>query len=193
MKKMILIVMFATVLLGSTTSDKGTWVIDSGSRLAIAGSTNINKFTCKFDYYYGSDTLQYLRNSRTGKLSFSNNKMTIPVRSFDCGAKQISNDFRKTLKSDTYPQLTIAFRSLENPFNQNDCFIDGVVDITLAGVTTTYTIRYLVNLNNNSILLKGTRTVNFSDFGLEAPTKLQGLIKVDEVLNVEFNLVLKEV
>lgn len=192
MKKLILITMLATVLSGST-SEKGTWVIDAGSRLSIQGSTNVNKFTCKFDYNYGSDTLQYLRNHRTGKLSFSNNKMIIPVRSFDCGAKQISNDFRKTLKSEAYPQLTIAFRSLENPFNQNDCFIDGVVDITLAGVTTTYTMRYLVNLDKNTIKLKGTRPVNFSDFGLEAPTKLQGLIKVDEVLNVEFNLVLKEV
>jgi hypothetical protein len=192
MKKLTLIVMLATVLSGST-SEKGTWVIDAGSRLSIQGSTNINKFTCKFDYYYGSDTLQYLRNHRTGKLTFSNNKMIIPVRSFDCGAKQISNDFCKTLKSEAYPQLTIAFRSLENPFNQNDCFIDGVVEITLAGVTTTYTMRYLVNLDKNTIMLKGTRPVNFSDFGLEAPTKLQGLIKVDEVLNVEFNLVLKEV
>ena len=185
--------MFATVLFGSSRSDQGRWVIDAGSRLAIQGSTNVNKFTCKFDYYYRSDTLQYLRNHRTGKLSFSDNKMVIPVRGFDCGPKQISNDFRKTLKSDTYPQLTIAFRSLENPFNQNDCFIDGVVDITLAGVTTRYTVRYLVNLDKDTIMLKGTRAVNFSDFGLEAPTKLQGLIKVDEVLNVEFNLVLKEV
>lgn len=193
MKKLILILMVAPILFSSNTSDKGTWVIDAGSRLAIQGSTNVNKFTCKFDYYYGSDTLQYVRNHRTGKLNFSNNKMIIPVRSFDCGAKQISNDFRKTLKSETYPQLTIAFRSLENPFKQNDCFIDGVVDITLAGVTTTYTIRYLVNLDKNSVMLKGTRAVNFSDFGLEAPTKLQGLIKVDKVLNVEFNLVLKEV
>jgi hypothetical protein len=185
--------MVATLLFGSNKSDKGTWVIDAGSRLAIQGSTNVNKFTCRFDYYYGSDTLQYVRNYRTGKLNFSNNKMIIPVRSFDCGARQISNDFRKTLKSEIYPQLTIAFRSLENPFNQNDCFIDGVVDITLAGVTTTYTVRYLVNLEKNSIKLKGTRAVNFSEFGLEAPTKLQGLIKVDEVLNVEFNLLLKEV
>lgn len=193
MKKLILISMLATVFFGSTPSDKGTWVIDAGSRLAIQGSTNVNKFTCKFDYYYGSDTLQYVRNHRTGKLSFSNNKMVIPVRSFDCGAKQISNDFRKTLKSETYPQLTIAFRSLENPFVQNDCFIDGVVDINLAGVTTTYTVRYLVNLDKNAIMLKGTRPVNFSDFGLNAPTKLQGLIRVDDVLNVEFNLVIKEV
>jgi hypothetical protein len=192
MKRTILIAMLATILLGSSTSDSGTWIFVAGTKLAILGSTNVNKFTCRFDYY-NNDTLQYLRNHRTGKLSFSNNRMAIPVRSFDCGAKQISNDFRKTLKSETFPELAIAFRSLENPFKQNDCFIDGVIDITLAGVTTTYTVRYVVRLEKNTILLNGTHPVNFSDFGLEAPTKLQGLIRVDEVLNVEFNLVLKEV
>jgi len=184
--------MLATMLLGSSSSDRGTWIIVAGTKIAILGSTNVNKFTCRFDYY-NNDTLQYLRNHRTGKLNFSNNRMTIPVRSFDCGAKQISKDFRKTLKSEIYPELTIAFRSLENPFRENDCFIDGVIDITLAGVTTTYTVGYLVRLDKNTIFLNGIHPVNFSDFGLEAPTKLQGLIKVDEVLNVEFNLVLKGV
>ena len=192
MKRMILTAMLATILLGSSSSDSGTWIIVAGTKLAIQGSTNVNKFTCRFDYY-NNDTLQYLRNHRTGKLNFSNNRMTIPVRHFDCGSKQISSDFRKTLKSETFPELTIAFRSLENPFKQNDCFIDGVIDITLACVTTTYTVRYLVRLDKNTIFLNGTHPVNFSDFGLEAPTKLQGLIRVDEVLNVEFNLVLKEV
>lgn len=193
MKRIILTAMLATLLLGSSSSERGRWIIDAGSRLAIQGSTNVNKFTCRFDSYFGSDTLQYVRNHRTGKLNFSNNRMTIPVRNFDCGAKQISNDFRKTLKSDTHPALHIAFRSLDNPFNQDNCFIDGVIDITLAGVTTTYTIRYLVRLDKNTIFLNGAHPVNFSDFGLEAPTKLKGLIKVDEALNVEFNLVLKEI
>lgn len=193
MKRMILTAMLASILLGSSSSDSGTWIIGAGTKLAIQGSTNVNKFTCRFDYYYGSDTLQYLRNYLSGKLNFSNNRMIIPVHSFDCGAKQISNDFRKTLKAESYPELMIAFRSLENPFNQNDCFIDGVIDITLAGVTTTYTVRYMVRLEKNTIFLNGTHPVNFSDFRLEAPTKLQGLIKVEEVLNVEFNLVLKEV
>ena len=192
MKRIILTAMLATILLGSSSSDSGTWIIVAGTKLAILGSTNVNKFTCRFDYY-NNDTLRYLRNHRTGKLNFSNNQMIIPVRSFDCGAKQISADFRKTLKSESYPELTIAFRSLENPFKHNDCFIDGVIDITLAGVTTTYTVGYLVRLDKNTIFLNGIHPVNFSDFGLEAPTKLQGLIKVDDVLNVEFNLVLKEV
>src|SRR5690606_18916028 len=123
-KEITLTARLFTVRAGSSPSQRGTWVADAGCSHPIQGSTNIRRVTCSFDYYYSSDTLQYLRNHQTGKLSFSNHRMTIPIRNFDCGAKQISNDFRKTLKSETYPKLHIGFKSLESPFNQNDCFID---------------------------------------------------------------------
>jgi hypothetical protein len=188
---MILILTVAAGLMGSSSSERGSWIIEMDSKLAIRGSTNINEFVCKIDYYCGSDTLQFVRNPKDQRLIFSSNRMTIPIKDFDCGARQISNDFFKTLKSDTYPELSIQFRTLDNPFNQK--ISAGVVDITLAGVTTTYTVCYRVRIDKNIVYLNGVHPVNFSDFKLEAPKKLQGLIKVKEVLNVEFNLVLKEV
>jgi hypothetical protein len=84
--------------------------------------------------------------------------------------------------------------SLQNPTYTNNSCVNGVVDITLAGVTKRYTIQFsVVRSNQNSIFLKGTHPVAFSDFDLDAPEKLAGLIKVREVLNVEFNLVLREI
>ncbi|HZB15110.1 MAG TPA: YceI family protein [Chryseolinea sp.] len=193
MKRSLLILIVATTFLSSSYFDNGTWIIDSKSRLTIYGSTNINNFVCKIDCYTGSDTLQFVKNYNACEIQFYRNRMTIPIRSFDCGSKQISKDFWGTLKSETYPQLQINFRSLENlPVNNND-WVNGIVDITLAGVTAQYTIRYYVSRDKNVIFLKGTQPVNFSDFKLEAPEKLKGLIKVNESLKVEFNLVLKEI
>lgn len=193
MKKGFAILMIAITFLGSGYSYKGSWIIDADSQLAIYGSTNINNFVCKIYCYAGSDTLQYFRDYTSREIRFSRNQMSIPVRSFDCGAKQISKDFWKTLKSEAYPQLDINFRSLQNVTIKNNSYITGVVDITLAGVTAQYCIRYHVTLTKNIIFLKGTQPVNFSDFHLEAPEKLKGLIKVNEALKVEFNLVLKEI
>jgi hypothetical protein len=192
MKRPGMILMLAITFLSSGFSDKDIWVIDGDSRLTIHGSTNISNFVCKIDSYSGSDTLQFVKNYAACELQFSRNRMTIPIRSFDCGSRQISKDFWKTLKYETYPQLDINFRSLQNLTVENNRYINGVVDITLAGVTARYTIRYCITLDKNTILLKGTHPVNFSDFKLAAPEKLQGLIKVNEVLNVEFNLVMKE-
>ena len=193
MKRPIMILIVAITFLCSGYSDKGTWIIDANSQLTIYGSTNINNFVCKIDCYTGSDTLQFVKNYKSCEIQFSRNCMTIPIRSFDCGAKQISKDFWKTLKSETFPQLKINFRSLQNLPVKNNKYVNGIVDITLAGVTAQYTIRYYVSRDKNVILLNGIQSVNFSDFKLEAPEKLKGLIKVNESLKVEFNLVLKEI
>jgi hypothetical protein len=193
MKRVSIISVIIVAFLSSGFTEKGIWIIDSDSQLTIHGSTNLTNFTCKIDCYTGNDTLHFVKNYTACELQFSRNRMTIPIRSFDCGAKQISQDFWKTLKSETYPQLDINFRSLQNLVVKNNTYVNGVVDITLAGVTARYTIRYHVTQHKNTILLKGIHPVYFSDFNLVAPEKLQGLIKVKEALNVEFNLVLIEV
>lgn len=184
----------ALALAGSGFTTKGIWIIDAESQLTIQGSTNVNDFVCKIEYCTGTDTLQYVENNSTRELRFTRSRMTVPVRSFDCGAKPISRDFRKTLKAETYPNLEINFISLQNLTLQNKSDIYGVVDITLAGNTTRYNICYQISLKDNgNVLLTGVHTVNFSDFQLAAPEKLKGLIRVREVLAVKFNLVLREI
>lgn len=172
----------------------GTWVIDAESQLAIQGSTNVNAFICKIESYAGTDTLRYLESNSAHELRFTSSRMTVPIRSFDCGAKPISKDFRKTLKAETHPNLEIRFVSLKTLDFKDKSTIKGVIDITLAGVTARYTICYQVSVKpNGKVLLRGIQAVSFSDFQLTAPEKLKGFIKVKEGLKVEFNLVLKEV
>lgn len=190
--KIIVAMIFAFTGSGLTT--KGIWVIDAESQLTIQGSTNINDFTCKIAYCTGTDTLQYIENNASRELRFTRSRMSVPVRSFDCGSKPLSKDFWQTLQSETYPNLEINFISLQNVYFKDKSTVKGIVDITLAGVTTRYAICYKVTLRTDgNVFLKGTHAVNFSDFQLVAPEKLKGLIKVKEVLNVGFNLVLKEV
>jgi hypothetical protein len=186
--------LISIVLLTSGFTDKGTWIVDSRSQLSIQGATNVNQFTCKIEYCTGTDTLHYVDNTNASELQFTRSRMTIPVKTFDCGGRQMSKDFLKTLKSETYPELAINFRSLQKIGFKDNSHTDGVVDITLAGVTARYTIRYRVSVEDNgTVLLNGLQKVKFSDFNLEAPRKMKGLIKVKEVLNVEFNLVLRKV
>ena len=194
MSKIVNILIVALALAASAFSSKGTWVIDAQSRLTIQGSTNVNDFTCEIAYSTGKDTLQYIENNSTQDLRFTRSRMSIPIRSFDCGSKPISKDFWKTLKSESHPNMELNFISLGNLDRKDKSNIKGVVEITLAGITTRYAICYQVSLKDNGdILLKGMRSVSFSDFQLDPPEKLKGLIKVKEVLNVEFNLLLKEV
>ena len=180
-------------LLCSAFSNEGTWVIDRQSRMTIHGSTNINTFSCQIGSYTGHDTLRYYQNIAGCEMQFSSSTMTIPIRHFDCGSRQISSDFWKTLKSETHPRLRIDFVSLQNIPVRSDGLVSGVVDISLAGVTTRYTILFDMRVKNNLVLLTGIHVANFSDFNLVPPEKLRGLIRVQQLLRVEFDLVLKPV
>lgn len=192
MKKRNLIAVTALALLCSGFTDKRTWIIEAESRLAIHGFTNVNKFTCALQYYAGNDTLEEGADPAKGLL-FSRGAMTIPVRNFDCGARPISTDFWATLKSDTYPDMKISFVSLDRVDFRKRGDVIGIMDITLAGVTARFTVCYHARTAlDGRVLLTGTQSVNFSDFRLRAPEKMNGLIKVREGLKVHFNLVLKE-
>ena len=194
MKRIITLAVIALAFCATGFTRIGSWVIDEESQLTIQGSTNVNAFTCKIEHYGGTDTLHYLENNSAHELHFIRTRMTVPIRSFDCGAKHISKDFRKTLKAESHPNLEISFVSLKTLDFKDKSDIKGVVDITLAGVTARYTICYQVSVKpNGKVLLTGIQAVSFSDFQLTAPEKLKGLIKVNEGLKVEFNLVLKEV
>jgi len=194
MKTMKILIVMGLILLSSGFADKGIWIIDAESQLTIQGSTNINDFICRVNYCTGTDTLQIVQNNGGKELRFTKSRMTVPVRSFDCGAKPISKDFWKTLRADEYPEMNINFISLQNHYFKNNSNVKGVVDITLAGVTTRYTIVYEVTVKSNgTVLLRGGRSVKFGDFRLKAPEKLNGLIKVRDGLKVDFNLLLKEV
>ncbi len=194
MNRMFTIALVAAALLAVGFKSKGVWIVDTESQLTIEGSTNINKFICKIEYCTGTDTLRYIESNTARELRFTRGRMRVPIRSFDCGARQISRDFWKTLNAETHPNLEIDFISLQNVSFANGSNTKGIVDITLAGSTTRYIVCYQVSLKpNGNVHLKGVRAVRFSDFGLVAPEKLKGLIKVNEGLTVDFSLVLKEV
>jgi hypothetical protein len=193
MKAIMTIAMFAALMLiCSSFTEQGRWVIDPQSRLSIHGSTNVNSFQCNLRQYHNNDTIEFIRGSESIEMKFTHNRMRIPVKGFHCGNNQITRDFLATLKSDTYPHLEIFFRSFRNQSIRDNSYIDGVVDITLAGATKRYTIRYLARKpDQDTIHLTGIQAVNFGDFKLDPPNKMMGLIQVQECLEVEFNLTLR--
>ena len=195
MKAAVRIFFWIALFFGSTSFvDQGRWLIAPQSRLSIRGSTNVNTFTCKLDSYDVSDTLEYSEGKKSIDMRVTKNTMRIPIRGFDCGMKQITKDFQETLQYKKFPELEISFRSFTSPSISDQTQVDGIVDITLAGNTKRYQVRYFARCPNDKvIMLTGKQAVNFSDFKLIPPKKMMGMIQVQEALEVEFNLMLKRI
>lgn len=192
MKRLVLLTLpFLSLFFQATTYQEGKWVIDYNSQLLIHGQTNVNKFTCFISCYNNVDTLAYNLSPKTKDLVFEKNAMIIPLYNFNCGNNLITKDFRTTVKADQYPYLKIAFLSLDN--NTKTGNATARMEITLANVVKRVTVKFNLNPKGEFLQLTGNHEVCFTDFALEAPQRMMGLVKVQEALHVEFNLLIRPV
>ncbi|HMG69045.1 MAG TPA: hypothetical protein VK588_15210 [Chitinophagaceae bacterium] len=171
------------------------WVVEKNSSINIQGETNINSFQCDVTEYLGADTLVYLKNDATKKLSFTNSCLLIDVRRFDCHNKFITDDFRSALKADENPTLKILFLSIDQfPNSCTNQIVKGIVDVELAHSIKRTEIDYTVKtLPGNRIQVNGSHIFSFSDFNLKAPRKMAGLIRTKDQIKVNFQLFFKAI
>ena len=173
--------------------DTEKWVIEKNSSLYIEGKSNVTAFTCDVTEYLRPDTVVFYKEDRYQPFFTIKGGLTININRLDCHQRYITSDMKKTLKADESSCLKIDLLSIANftsrSTGQN---VVGSVAIQLAGVTRKMDIDFNVRSDEKGYLhLNGTRQVLFSDFGLTPPRKLAGLIKVEEAINVRFQLILR--
>ncbi len=162
------------------------------STLTIVGKTNVNKYQCAIASYSGADTLS-LKAERGKGAVFTKGLVKLKTSGFDCGMKVMTEDFAKTIEADTYPFITIGFISFERVprYEKTAEEFKGKIKISLANKTVPVEVRCsIVKDEKGYIHLTGSRDFKFSDFGLEPPSRMMGMVKVDENLTVDFHLVL---
>ncbi len=192
------IIILSSILPAATPSrEKVRWIVQKTSTLSIEGYTNVNKFSCSVNEYTEPDTITCFN-----PLS-PNDPQGIPLKGalrilideFDCHNRIMTGEFKKTLKYKQYPQLKVCFVNLEKmPFAANTSgTIKGKVDIELAGVARRFEIDYTAcKTEASGLQLIGTHAFRFSDFQMQPPRKMGGIIRVNDALNVQFILYLRQ-
>lgn len=114
--------------------------------------------------------------------------ISLKTACFDCENALITRDFKKTLKQESYPELTFKLSMLlEWPELESE--LNGVMEISIAGVCRSYPINYTIKSSSpEEKHLEGYKDLKFSDFGLTPPEKLFGAIKVTDNVSVVFHL-----
>ena len=167
-------------------------VVHPSSTVTIYGKTNVNKYQCTIGRYSGSDTLVITAERGKGAY-FKKGLAKLNAREFDCNMAAITKDFAETIQAKKYPDIKIEFSSFERApeFESTEENFNGKLTITLADVAVPCEVRCsIVKDEKNLIHLRGRRLFRFSDFNLEPPTKMMGLVKVHEKITVNFHLVL---
>lgn len=169
------------------------FVVQPSSKLTIDGKTNVNSFQCAITQYFGRDTLVLQEGGRNRRPIFTKGYVGLEAASFDCGMQIMTNDFGKTIKSKEYPFIAIEFVSFERgtKYESSGGKFKGKLRISLGGVTKPFEMDCTIQPKESGMIhLQGSRDFTFSDFNLEPPTRMMGMVKVNDALRVNFNLVL---
>jgi len=161
--------------------EKGSIKILPSSELIIAGSTNVNKFDCKFDIQLISKPKSFVYFKDEEYLRFKNLELHLRTEGFDCGNHRMNSDFQDLLMNDKYPEIVIHIDHVELVSKE---YAKAYIEVDLAGKSNKYDLPVLLTEDR----FKGKFKMNIRDFGLKPPKKALGLIEVDEIIEVQFDL-----
>jgi len=152
--------------------NKSNYLLLNSKKFTVEGSTSIGNFTCDYDIK-AKDTL--FLNKKSALI------YKLPIKEFACGNFMLNRDFRKTLKENKHPEVTIVFSDIR----VNGANYLYTLHLDLAGKKKTFQNLVLIRQGRN---YKGTLELQFSDFNLVAPQKLGGAIKIKEEIQLSILL-----
>lgn len=186
------ILILLTLLLGTPTyvlaqSTNVKTVFLKESRLSINGSSNVNDFECVYNDILSPDSLNHEIELGETSVEVKGDNLSMNVDSFECGKRGINRDFRKTLKSNVYPTIDIT---LERLLLENGNPVIAEVLIKLAGISRMYQVQIQIEWGNDGeYRVVGSALVKMSDFNLDPPKALFGLVQVRDEMDIRFNLI----
>jgi len=160
--------------------------------ISIEGKTNVNQFEFSYDSIIAKVVHQPGPSSST-QVEQEIVHFRLPVHAFSSDNALMNNDFYKLLKASEHPEIVVGINKSKLYLMTSGHYYSAMnLELTMAGITKsirgTFTSSYT---RNGRIILKGLSRINLKDFSLNPPQKMLGLVKVNETILINFDVVLK--
>jgi len=155
--------------------------------IQITGYTNVNTF----ELVYRS--LEKDEASSNFNLKLNNDKLSglfkIPITSFRSKPEKVLDDFLVLADAAHYPYITIEL--LNEVGMETGCDHTVLpVTIRMAGCKNQYDIPVILKkTEGNQILLEGSQVIKLTDYGIDPPVKMIGLVRVENDLKINFSII----
>lgn len=155
---------------------------ESQSYISIRGSSNINEF----ELINPHPAINENKSGVENKSRYLN--IRISVDEFTSTNERMVHDFRKMVQESKYPVIKISIENRDlADFEETNGLTNFGIIITIAGKSQEYTVPCEVfSTLNSGHMLSGNFSVKLTDFGIEPPEKLLGLIKVNNEVCINF-------
>lgn len=156
----------------------------------VQGSANIGGFKCFTSPLSPAEPLPSCFERTQEFIRITDVQFDIPVREFNCGNPLILSDLKDVLEVEDYPNITFELKELLAE-DVSGLYFQGEVKATttVRGRKHNITIPIEVDfLNNQEYKVAGQTTIRLSWYGIEQPTRMFGLLKLDDEVSVCFDL-----
>ena len=193
MKKLFILIQLLVLIFNTVSAQDSIGVdIQKNSTITINGTTNLLSFKLiqRGDKLLKRNFLITATQSQN-KILLSQNEHTIIVKDFNSDNKMALRDFLKLVKADIYPTFNVKLNYFEVDPEDNSKEITKAlvsVDLTITGKTRQYYIAVKSNHEGDVYNLRGNKKIDIRDFGLVPPIEMFGLIRVNEWINIDFDI-----
>lgn len=169
----------------------------STSSLSISGSSNVNKFACKCEQTLHPMRVDLQVQPGDQLARFTGAVLVLKTRALDCGHKGMNKDMYQTLEADQHPTIDIRLEAVRYQPGYSPEFCSEWVtmlasaDLTVAGHTNRVHLEIQGRqVGDDQYRFKSQLPIRMTDFGIEPPTALLGLVKVDNEITIHLDLTL---
>jgi hypothetical protein len=159
--------------------------ITNQSEVVIKGKSNVNSFECKYNSAFIEDEIHVGLAKQNSKIILEGAIIAIKSTGFDCAHKMITKDFKTILKANEFTTIKLDVKEISTLNEQ----LYAKVKVYIAGVSKDFLVPVVFDNKINNV--KGQLKLNIKDFNLNAPNKLLGIVKVNDNVEIDFNLFLQ--
>lgn len=185
---------FILSLVNPVAGNKISYSIKEQSSLTLSGSSNVNKFECTTYDNVSNGFIYIMTEDKENYVKFTNAVLKINIKSFDCENPLLNKDFYKTLNAKESPTIDVELLSAVpittgKILKANSGRFLADVAISLNGVSKAdQIIVHWEKSGFNQYRFIGEKELLMSDFNIDTPVAALGLIKVNDEINIRFNL-----
>lgn len=170
-------------------------VLRPESRLWLEGSSNLHDWSCDATEMTAEIRVRSHRDSTTGgevPTALERVTVSVPVQRIGCANRQMDGNLRKTLRAKEYPTIQFAMTGgeLAAPAEQGRLTVVARGELTVSGITRPIELRAEgTDTGDGALRITGTQDILMTDYGIQPPSALMGLLKTANLVLVRFDLV----
>lgn len=173
------------IFLGGSVFAQEISIDQENSRLWIEGRSNVNQFNCRAERY--NSKIKPPAEQRTVEV-----EVDIAVEGFECGKRRMNRDLNEALMSEKHPFISFEYTDTHSmDFNDSSDQYRLIVagNLTVAGHTRKieFPMEAVVQ-EDGTIQATGKTELRMTDYNVEPPTAMLGIVRVDDLFTVHFEL-----